>query len=78
MAKENFKCEQCNGFEEKTYQFNNDIPRCEYCMSVEGLCIDCGNYIPFPEDENDELNILSDSSDYAPAMCLDCFKKLKS
>ncbi|MDH4127122.1 MAG: hypothetical protein OEV44_00100 [Spirochaetota bacterium] len=70
-------CEQCNQYADELFSFNGEIKRCSYCMKVEGLCQTCGDYIPFPDpnNDNDSLWQLDDSSDYAPTQCLECFFK---
>lgn len=70
-------CEQCNQYADELFSFNGDIKRCSDCMKVEGLCHECGDYIPLPDpdNENDPLWQLDDSSDYAPTQCLCCFSK---
>ena len=67
-------CECCGNYEEEIIKFeNSDKFLCYACLTVEGICHNCGDYIPFPEDEEDELNKLCDSSDYTPELCLSCF-----
>ncbi len=68
-------CSQCENYNDKLYSFNNEPKRCAYCMKSEGLCQKCGDYIPFPDDNDDDdpLHQLCDSSDYAPELCLECF-----
>jgi RNase P subunit RPR2 len=70
------KCEQCGNYDE-IMSFGEAKYRCSACMQIEGLCQECGEYILFPdnEDENDPLLELDDSSNYAPALCLNCFVK---
>lgn len=69
------KCEQCEREEELLISFGSEKYRCSYCMTVEGLCQECGDYIPMPDpdDENDPLWKLDNSPDFAPSVCLECF-----
>lgn len=67
------KCEQCGKEDDDLMAFENDIYRCFDCMIIEGLCQDCGEYIPFLENENDLLIKLDNSSDFTPSVCLECF-----
>lgn len=74
-------CEQCNRYEDEIMKFSDDeIFRCAHCMKVEGQCQNCGEYIPFPDedDEDDPLWQLDDSSNYAPSHCLDCHNEFKT
>lgn len=68
-------CEQCENYYDEIMSFGEEIYRCPACMQTEGLCQNCGEYIPFPDedDEDDPLWKLDDSSNYAPTLCLECF-----
>lgn len=70
------ECEQCNN-EEDLISFGLEKYRCSECMRVDGLCQECGDYIPMPDhnNEDDPLYQLDDSSDFAPNVCLECYKK---
>jgi len=58
-------CQQCERYEDEIMRFSYDeIFRCPYCMTVEGLCQKCGDYIPFPDD--------SEEVDFAPSECDKC------
>ena len=63
------ECEQCGRFEDEIMRFLEDkIFRCSYCMTVEGLCQNCGEYIPFPDDNEDGDRDMN----FAPSLCDDC------
>jgi hypothetical protein len=67
-------CDRCGNDEEEIIKFENSNELlCYECLTLDGICHKCGDYIPFPEDEHDELNILCDNSDYTPSLCLSCF-----
>lgn len=63
------KCQQCSRDENEIMRFSKDEKfRCSYCMKVEGLCQNCGEYIPFPDDdENGDYDM-----NFAPSICDDC------
>ena len=63
------KCEQCGRDEDEIIRFSdNEKFRCTYCMTVEGLCQNCGEYIPFPaDDENGDYDM-----NFAPLFCDKC------
>lgn len=63
------KCQQCNREENEIMRFSeNEKFRCSYCMKVEGLCQTCGEYITFPDDEeNGDYDM-----NFAPSICDDC------
>lgn len=62
------KCEQCGRDEDEIMRFSDDEKfRCSYCMTVEGLCQVCGEYIPIPDDENGDYDM-----NFAPSICEDC------
>lgn len=67
------QCDKCHGACKELFQPENEQMLCSHCMLELGLCQVCGEYIPFPEDENDELNDLSESTtNYTPTHCLTC------
>jgi len=63
------KCKQCGRMEDEVMKFSDDeIFRCAYCMTVEGLCQNCGEYIPFPDDdENGDYDM-----NFSPSLCKNC------
>lgn len=62
-------CEQCERYEDEIMRFSDDEKfRCSYCMTVEGLCQDCGEYIPFPDDDENG----SYDMDFSPKYCNAC------
>ena len=62
-------CEQCGNYEDEIMRFSdNEKFRCSYCMSVEGLCQNCGEYIPLPDDDEDG----SYDINFAPSLCDEC------
>ena len=63
------KCEQCGRNEDEIMRFSDDEKfRCAHCMTVEGLCQVCGEYIPFlDDDENGDYDM-----NFAPSICDDC------
>jgi hypothetical protein len=62
------KCKQCGRYEDEIMRFSDEeIYRCSYCMTVEGLCQNCGVYIPFPDDENGDYDM-----NFAPLLCDAC------
>jgi len=63
------KCQQCERYEDQIMRFSETEKfRCSYCMRVEGLCQTCGEYIPFPDDDEDGYYDM----DFAPSICDDC------
>jgi uncharacterized Zn finger protein len=62
-------CEQCGNNENEIMRFSDEeIFRCSYCMTVEGLCQECGKYIPLQDsDDDDEYDM-----NYAPSLCERC------
>lgn len=75
-------CTQCENEELDLIRFSENEPYlCDYCCRVEGICQNCGGYIPNPSDEEreteDEMEkyhkINESRSDYAPRYCFDCF-----
>jgi hypothetical protein len=63
------KCQQCERLEDEIMRFSeNEKFRCSYCMRVEGLCQNCGEYVPLQEnDENCDYDM-----NFAPSICDDC------
>lgn len=62
------ECEQCKRYEDEIMRFSdNEIFRCAYCMIVEGLCQNCGTYIPIQDQEDEDYDM-----NYAPSLCDDC------
>lgn len=61
-------CEQCSNFTDLMRFSNIEKFRCEYCMQTEGLCQNCGEYIPFPDDNQE--------SNFAPYYCDQCKTKM--
>ena len=63
-------CEQCGRDEDEIMRFSdNEEFRCSSCMRTEGLCQECGEYIPFPDDDDYyDMN-------FAPNLCDECEAK---
>lgn len=76
-------CSSCGKESEEVFNVEGTL-LCEYHMRVEGYCQTCGDYIPLPNEEDDEetkeLNdaINDSNSDFAPTICISCYLKNNS
>ena len=61
-------CDRCGEHFGEVMRFpGHSKYRCAECMQIDGICAECGEYMPIPDDDDEDSE-----TNYAPSVCKKC------